>query len=104
VAEQRAAPGLNFKVAQGATRTVRIPEPHLYGAGTLSCPRTGVWCGQVVKDHPQAARYNRIDRQAYVEKGQAFPAHRAMHMLLKSTGCGWTTPLSRALPTLRISR
>jgi len=68
------------RVAQGLARASRVPEPLLFCKGMLPCPRTGVWGGQVAKDHPLARLYNRWDRFAYVEKGQSFPDPRHQHI------------------------
>jgi hypothetical protein len=63
----------NPRVAQGIARGTRVPEPLLRCNGAQPCPRTGVWAGQVPKDHPLARLYNRWDRFAYVQQDRPFP-------------------------------
>ena len=60
-------------MTQGVARYSRIPQPYLNCDGNLPCPRTGIWFGRMNEDHPQAALYNRWDRQVYLSEGQVFP-------------------------------
>jgi len=77
------------RVAQGIARATRVPEPLLFCKGMLPCPRTGVWGGQVSRDHPLARLYNRWDRFAYVEKGQPFPDPRSQHIAVAPHEVKW---------------
>ncbi|WP_261802543.1 sel1 repeat family protein [Variovorax sp. PAMC28562] len=77
------------RVTQGIARTTRVPEESLRCKGMLSCPRTGVWAGQVAKDHPLARLYNRWDRFAYVEKGQSFPNPEDQHIAIAPHEVRW---------------
>ncbi|MDP9901825.1 tetratricopeptide repeat protein [Variovorax ginsengisoli] len=77
------------RVAQGIARSTRVPVPLLHCKGMLPCPRTGVWGGQVPRDHPMARLYNRWDRFAYVEKGQSFPDPRHQHIPIAPHEVKW---------------
>jgi len=77
------------RVAQGIARASRVPEPLLFCKGMLPCPRTGVWGGQVSREHPLARLYNRWDRFAYVEKGQPFPDPRHQHIAVAPHEVKW---------------
>ena len=54
------------------------------------CPQSGIWEARVVADHPKAALYNRWDRQAFVEKGQAFPNPSAQFIDIAASDIRWT--------------
>ncbi|MGS0891922.1 DUF6396 domain-containing protein [Burkholderia stagnalis] len=57
----------------GLLREVPSSSIVLPCTGDRRCPETGIWEGRVAADHPSAMLYNRWDRQAFIEKGQAFP-------------------------------
>jgi hypothetical protein len=76
-------------VAQGIARTTRIPEPQQRCTGDAPCPKTGVWFGSVPKEHPQASRFNRWDRQLYLEAGQAFPDPRLLQLSIEPGDVSW---------------
>ena len=77
------------RVVQGIARTTRVPEEVLRCKGMLVCPRTGVWAGQVAKEHPLARLYNRWDRFAYVEQGQSFPNPQDQHIAVAPHEVRW---------------
>ena len=54
------------------------------------CPQSGIWEARVVADHPKAALYNRWDRQAFVEKGHAFPNPSAQFIDIAASDIRWT--------------
>lgn len=53
------------------------------------CPRTGIWYGYLPDKHPLAARYNRWDRQTYLEEGQAFPDPTALQLDVAQGDVRW---------------
>ncbi len=81
--------GPHPRVTQGIARTTRVPEEVLRCKGMLVCPRTGVWAGQVAKEHPLARLYNRWDRFAYVEQGQSFPNPQDQHIAVAPHEVRW---------------
>ena len=78
-----------FRVTQGIARTNRLPTPAVECHGGRPCPRTGIWFGYLPKDHPLALRYNRWDRQAYLEAGQSFPDPAALQPDLAAADVRW---------------
>jgi len=58
--------------------------------GKQRCPQTGIWQGRVADDHPMATLYNRWDRQAFVEKDQAFPLPTAQFIDVAANDLQWT--------------
>ena len=78
-------------VDAGMLREVSPPASALQCAGdSQRCPQTGIWEGRVAADHPKAALYNRWDRQAFVEKGQAFPSPSAQSIDIAASDIRWT--------------
>ena len=66
-------------VAQGIARYVAAPEVPNSCSGTVSCPQTGIWSARLKKGHVHAAVFYEQWRQAYVERGQPFPALTTLH-------------------------
>jgi hypothetical protein len=64
----------------GLLREVPEPASPARCTGLQRCPQTGIWESRVAAEHPMAILYNRWDRQAFVEKGQAFP-HAGAHFI-----------------------
>ncbi|MDR8039916.1 sel1 repeat family protein [Burkholderia cenocepacia] len=58
--------------------------------GVERCPRTGIWEARVGVDHPLAVLYNRWDQQAFVLKGESFPAAADRHLDIESKHVQWT--------------
>ena len=89
VPSKRADVEVNPLITQGIARTSRIPEPQQRCSGETACPKTGVWFASLPKDHPQAAHFNRWDRQAYVAEGQSFPDPRDQHLEIAMRDITW---------------
>ncbi len=64
---------LKHMIETGLLREVPELASAIQCNGRQRCPQTGIWESRVADDHPMAVLYNRWDRQAFVEKGQAFP-------------------------------
>lgn len=77
------------KVAQGIARVSRVPQPQFICRGHRPCPRTGIWYSWLPDGHPLVARYNRWDRQAYLEEGEAFPDPKKMQPDLAASDVQW---------------
>jgi len=78
-------------VDAGMLREVPPPASALQCRGDAQgCPESGIWEGRVAADHPKAALYNRWDRQAFVEKGQAFPSPSAQFIDIAASDIRWT--------------
>ncbi|SFM09875.1 TPR repeat [Variovorax sp. OV329] len=73
-------PPVHDLARRGVARLTRLPEgPRLDCWGSKPCPRTGVWVGLLVnREHPLFKVFDRLDRQAYVQEGQAFPDPRTL--------------------------
>src|SRR5258708_38770349 len=74
----------------GLLREVPEPASPVRCNGQQRCPRTGIWEGRVADDHPMAALYKRRDRQAFVEKDQAFPHPGTQCIHIAARGLQWT--------------
>jgi TPR repeat protein len=77
------------RVAQGIARGTRVPEPLLRCQGLQPCPRTGVWAGELPKEHPLVRLYNRWDRFAYLQEGGRFPDPRDQHIAVTPNEVSW---------------
>ncbi|RBL67691.1 sel1 repeat family protein, partial [Pseudomonas sp. MWU13-2625] len=58
--------------------------------GQQRCPQTGIWGSRVTAEHPMATLYNRWDRQAFVERGQAFPRAEDQFIDVAMSDLQWT--------------
>ncbi len=76
---QRAAAAVSPYVAQGLARYVPAPETPVSCSGTAHCTQTGIWMARLKPNHPQHAVFHENWRQAYVAKGQPFPAPDTLH-------------------------
>jgi TPR repeat protein len=75
----------------GMLREVPSPASALQCRGDeQACPESGIWEGRVAANHPKAVLYNRWDRQAFVEKGQAFPSPSAHFIDVAAADIRWT--------------
>ncbi|QNK75268.1 sel1 repeat family protein [Variovorax sp. PAMC28562] len=76
-------------VIRGIARVTRVPEPRVECRGHRPCPRIGIWFGDLPDNHPLATRYNRWDRQAYLEAGQSFPDPAALQLEVAAGEVRW---------------
>jgi TPR repeat protein len=66
-----------------------VPKIDFSCHGLRPCPATGVWWGQVAKDHPQAAVFNGWSRQVYLEEKAAFPDPRQQGLAIEPQEVRW---------------
>jgi hypothetical protein len=66
-----------------------VPQIDFSCHGLRPCPATGVWWGQVAKDHPQAAVFNSWSRQTYLEEKAAFPDPRLQGLAIEPQEVRW---------------
>jgi uncharacterized protein len=76
-------------VSRGIARYGDMPDPPQQCKGNSTCPETGIWVASVPEDHPLAAVFNHWHRQAYVERGQAFPNPKAQHLDIDARAVIW---------------
>ena len=81
---------LTQMIDAGLLREVPKLDSLIQCDGKQRCPQTGIWEGRVAADHPLAGLYNRWDRQAFVEKGQAFPNPAERSVDIAATDVRWT--------------
>jgi uncharacterized protein len=78
-------------VKAGAIRQLDAEaSPHQVCDGGLPCPQTGIWEGRVAAGHLLAKLYNQWYRQAFVEKGGAFPDPRGQYLDIAAHEVRWT--------------
>ncbi|WP_179405473.1 tetratricopeptide repeat protein [Burkholderia guangdongensis] len=77
-------------VGAGLLREIPSSPVALQCTGDRRCPESGIWESRVAEDHPMAVLYNRWDRQAFVEKGQAFPHAGDRFIDAAMTDVQWT--------------
>ena len=58
--------------------------------GDETCTQTGIWQASVNDAHPLAVLYNQQSRQAFVEKGAAFPDPHVQHLDIEPKDIRWT--------------
>ena len=58
--------------------------------GDETCTQTGIWKASVNDAHPLAVLYNQQSRQAFVEKGAAFPDPHVQHLDIEPKDIRWT--------------
>ncbi len=76
-------------VSRGIARYGDMPDPPQQCKGNSTCPETGIWVASVPEDHPMATVFNQWHRQAYVERGQAFPNPKAQHLDINARAVIW---------------
>ncbi len=76
-------------VARGIARYGELPDPIQQCKGNSACPETGIWRARVPEDHPLSAVFNQWHRQAYVERGKAFPNPKAQHLEIDARAVTW---------------
>ncbi len=76
-------------VARGIARYGDLPDPPQQCKGSSACPEMGIWAASVPEDHPMAAVFNQWHRQAYLERGQAFPHPKAQHLDVDARAVTW---------------
>ena len=74
----------------GLLREVPVLGSPIRCNGNQACPQAGIWEARVRSDHLLAGLYNRWDRQAFVEKGQAFPNPTAQFIDIAASDIRWT--------------
>ncbi|MPV68353.1 sel1 repeat family protein [Burkholderia sp. BE17] len=81
---------LKHMIETGLLREVPESVSPVRCNGQQRCPQTGIWESRVTAEHPMATLYNRWDRQAFVEKGQAFPPAEDQFIDVAMSDLQWT--------------
>jgi len=81
---------MKHMIETGLLREVPEPASPVQCTGQHRCPLTGIWQGHVAAEHPMATLYNRWNRQAFVEKGGAFPHAGDSFLDVAMTDVQWT--------------
>ena len=81
---------LTQMIDAGLLREVPVLSSPIRCNGNHACPQAGIWEARVRSDHLLAGLYNRWDRQAFVEKGQAFPNPSAQFIDIAASDIRWT--------------